>query len=276
MMVTQRGRLLFLFVVLAGAASAVSPATRLKSNYELALQTERLTEAVVANRPRDIYRMFTPAFAAEHSFASFDSAFARWYRGRRVIRASHKVVDIKGPSGHVSSWFVFAGERDYNYVYQNWLNTGHGWELVTLSRILDTSFTFGQTDSLDLAKAAEAGVRYVLSKPGFALFMSGFVRPDTVVMVRLGRPGEGEFRFDSLPLYWTTPAEIRAGARLPRTQFLLNLALVRVIGDIALVTVDVTPTTRDFLGRKRHARGVEIYLQRTGAEWRFLEVGKKW
>ena len=261
--------------MLATAASAVSPAAKLKSNYELALQTERLTEAIVANRPRDVYRMFTPAFAAEHSFASFDSAFERWHRGRRIIRASHKVVDIKGPSGYVSSWFVFEGEHDYNYVWQNWLNTGHGWELVWLSRILDTSFTYGQTDSLDLAKAVEAGVRYVLSKPGLALFKSGFVRPDTVVMVRLGRPGEGEFQFD-LPVYWTTPAEIRAGVRLPRTQFLLNLALVRLTGDMALVAVDVTPTTRDFLGRKRLAQGVEVYLERAGDEWRFSSVGKKW
>ena len=275
MMVTHRGRLLLLFVALAGAASAVSPAARLKSNYELALQTERLTEAVVANRSRDVYRMFTPAFAAEHSFASFDSALNRWYRGRRIIRASHKVVDIKGPSGYVSSWFVFAGERDYNYVYQNWLNTGHGWELVWLRPILDPSFTFGQTDSHQLMKAAEAGLRYILSKPGLALFKSGFSRPDTVVIVGLNRPGEGKFQFD-LPVYWTTPAEIRAGARLPRTQFLLNLALVRLIGDIALVVVDLTPTARDVFGRKSHTRGVEIYLQRNGTEWRFLEVGKKW
>jgi hypothetical protein len=268
-------RVALLAVILATTASAVSPATRLKTNYELALQTERLTEAVVANRPRDVYRMFTPAFAAEHSFASFDSAFTRWYRGRRIVRASHKVVDIKGPSGYVSSWFVFAGERDYNYVYQNWLNTGHGWELVWLSRILDTSFTFGQNDSLELVKASEAGVRYLLSKPGLGLFKAGFRRPDTLVMVRLGRAGEGEYRFD-FPVYWTTPEEIRAGVCLPRSQFLLHLALVRLIGDIALVVVDVTPTGRDFLGRKRHARGVEVYLKRTGSEWRFLEVGKKW
>jgi hypothetical protein len=260
---------------LAGAAWAVSPAARLKSNYELALQTERLTEAVVANRPRDIYRMFTPGFTAEHSFARFDSAFARWSQGRRIVRASHKVVDIKGPSGYVSSWFVFAGDRDYNYVYQNWLNTGHGWELVWLSRILDTSFAYGQRDSLGLVSAAAAGLRYVLSKPGLELFKSGFVRPDTVVIVRLGRPGEGDYGFD-FPVYWTTPQEIHAGVRLPRTQFLLNLALVRLIGDLAVVVVDVTPTTRDFLGRKRHARGIEVYLQRTGKEWRFFEVGKKW
>ena len=260
---------------LPGVVSAVSPAARLKSNYELALQTERLTEAVVADRPRDIYRMFTPGFTAEHSFASFDSAFTRWYRGRRIIRASHKVVDIKGPAGYVSSWFVFAGERDYKYVFQSWLNAGHGWELVTLSHILDTSFTFGQSDSVQLMRAAEAGLRYVLSKPGLALFKAGFTQPDTVVIVGLNRPGEGEFQLDQ-PVYWTTPADIRAGARLPRTQFLLNLALVRLIGDIALVTVDLTPTARDVFGRKRHTRGVEIYLQRTGTEWRFLEVGKKW
>ena len=261
--------------LLAGAASAVSPAAKLKSNYELALQTERLTEAVVANRPRDVYRMFTPGFTAEHSFAEFDSAFARWHRGRRIIRASHKVVDIKGPSGYVSSWFVFAGERDYNYVYQNWLNTGHGWELVWLSRILDTSFSFGQSDSLQLMKASEAGVRYVLSKPGLALFKAGFSRPDTVVIVGLNRPGEGGFQLD-LPVYWITPAEMRAGVRHPRTQFLLNLALVRLIDDIALVVVDVTPTGRDVFGRRLHARGVEIYLRRAGNEWQFLEIGKKW
>lgn len=275
MTVIVRGRLLLLFAALAGAASAVAPATRLKSNYELALQTQRLTEAVVANRPRDIYRMFVPAFAAEHSYASFDSALARWFRGRRIVRASHKVVDIKGPSGYVSSWFVFAGENDYNYVYQNWLNTGSGWELVWLSRILDTSFAFGQNDSLGLVRAAEAGLRYVLSKPGLDLFKSGFVRPDTVVMVRLGRPGEGEYRFD-FPVYWTTPEEIRAGVRLPRTQFLLNLALVRLIGDMALVAVDVTPTGRGFPGRKRRVRGIEVYLERAGNEWRFSAVGKKW
>lgn len=268
-------RVALLATILATAASAVSPAARLKSNYELALQTERLTEAVVANRARDVYRMFTPAFAAEHSFASFDSALSRWYKGRRIVRASHKVVDIKGPSGYVSSWFVFEGERDYNYVYQNWLNTGHGWELVWLSRILDTSFTFGQNDSIELVKAAEAGLRYILSKPGMALLKTGFSRPDTVVIVGLNRPGEGEFQFD-LPVYWTTPEEIRAGVRLPRTQFLLNLALVRLIGDMALVAVDVTPTARDVLGRKRRARGVEIFLRRTGTEWRFLEVGKRW
>ena len=121
---------MFCLFLLAGAASAVSPAAKLKSNYELALQAERLTEAVVGNNSRDIYRMFTPGFVAENSFASFDSAFTRWYRGRRIVRASHKVVDIEGPSGHVSSWFVFEGEHDYNYVYQNWLNTPDGWQLA--------------------------------------------------------------------------------------------------------------------------------------------------
>lgn len=267
--------MLLLVATLATAASAVSPAARLKSNYELALNAQRLTEAVVANRSRDVYRMFAPAFAAEHSFASFDSTFTRWSRGRRIVRASHKVVDIKGPSGYVSSWFVFEGERGYNYVYQNWLNTGRSWQLVWLSRVLDTSFAFGQTDSLELVKAAEAGLSYLLSKPGLELFKAGFVRPDTVVMLRLGRPGEGEFRFD-LPVYWTTPAEMRAGVRPPRTQFLLNLALVRLIGDVAVVAVDVTPTARDILGRKRRARGIEVYLERAGNEWRFTEIGKRW
>jgi hypothetical protein len=268
-------RVALLAAILATAAPAVSPLAKLKSNYELALQTELVTEAVVANRPRDIYRMFTPGFTAEHSFAAFDSALERWYRGRRIVRASHKVVDIKGPAGYVSSWFVFAGERDYNYVYQNWLNTGHGWELVWLSRILDTGFGFGQSDSHQLMKAAEAGLRYILSKPGLAVFKAGFSRPDTVVIVGSNKAGEGDYDL-GLPVFWITPEEMRAGAHVPRTQFLLRLALVRLMGDIALVTVDVTPTARDFLGRKRHQRGVEVYLKRDSTVWHFLEIGKKW
>jgi hypothetical protein len=276
MLAIQKGRLLLLFATLAGAASAVSPAARLKSNYELALQTERLTEALVGNRSRDIYRMFTPPFAAEHSFARFDSALSHWSRGRRIIRASHKVVEIKGPAGYVSSWLVFAGARDYNYVYQSWLNTPHGWQLVWLSRILDSTFSYGQTDSLELVQAAEVGLRYVLSKPGLTQFRSGFRRPDTVVMLRYNRPGEGEFRLDGVPVYWTSMPEILQGGHVPRTQFLLSLALVRLMDDMALVAIDVTPTVRGRDGRTSRRRGIEVYLERAGSTWRYRDIGKVW
>ncbi len=269
---------MLLLAMLVGAAPAISPQARLKSSYELALHAERLTEAVVNNNPRDIYRMFVPAFTAENSFARFDSAFVRWLGGHRIVRASHKVVDVKGPAGYVSSWFVFQGEHDYHYIYQNWLNTSdNGWQLVTMSRVLDTSFSFGQTDSLQLVRAAEAGLSYVLTKPGLARFRAGFFRPDTVVMVRFGRPGEGDFsRLDSLPVYWTTVAQMRQGGHIPRTQFLLNLALVRLMGNVALVVVDVTSTGRDFLGRRHKPRGLEVYVQRVGNEWRYYDVGKRW
>ena len=271
-----RGRLLLLFAALAGAASAVSPAANLKVNYELALQTERLTQALVNNRSRDVYRMFAPQFAAEHSFPRFDSALSRWFRGRRIVRASHRVVEIKGPAGYVSSWLVFEGEKDYNYVYQNWLNTGHGWQLIWLSRILDPSFSYGQTDSLELVNAAGAGLRYVLSTPGLARFRSGYERPDTVVMLRYNRPGEGEYLLDNLPVYWTTMPEILQGGYVPRTQFLLSLALVRLMDDMALVVVDITPTARGPKGQTSRRRGVEVYLERIRGDWRFRDVGKVW
>ena len=276
MMVIQRGRLLLLFASLAGVAFGVSPAARLKSNYELALQTERLTEDLVGNNSRDIYRVFTPAFSAEHSFASFDSALSRWSRGRRIVRASHKVVEIKGPAGYVSSWLVFEGENDYHYVYQNWLNTAHGWRLVWLSHILDTTFAYGQTDSIELARAAEVGLRYVVSKPGLARFRSGFAPPDTVVILRYNRPGEGDYQVDGIPTYWTSMSQMVQGAHAPKTQFLLRLALVRLMDEMALVTVDVIPTGRDQEGKTPRRRGMEVYLERVGGDWRFRDVGKIW
>lgn len=275
-MVIQRGRLLLLFAALAGAAFGVSPAARLKSNYELALQTERLTEDLVSNNSRDIYRVFTPEFSAEHSFASFDSALSRWSRGRRIVRASHKVVEIKGPAGYVSSWLVFEGENDYHYVYQNWLNTAHGWRLVWLSRILDTTFAYGQTDSVELARAAEVGLRYAVSRPGLARFRSRFAPPDTVIILRHNRPGEGDYQVGSIPTYWISKSQLVQGSYVPRTQFLLRLALVRLMDEMALVTVDVIPTARDKKGNTPRRRGMEVYLERVGGDWRFRDVGKIW
>jgi hypothetical protein len=220
--------------------------------------------------------MFTPAFTAENSFAKFDSALIGWCRGRRIVRASHKVVDIKGPSGHVSSWVVFQGEGDYHYVYQNWLNTDRGWQLVWLSRILDSTFVYGQTDSTELVKAAEAGLRYVLSTRGLARFHAGYRRPDTIVIVRRNVPGEGAFDLDSTPIVWTTMPEVLEGARTPRIQFLLGLALVRLMDDMALVTIDLIPASRDRYGRPQRRRGAEVFVQRRQGQWRFHDLGKVW
>jgi hypothetical protein len=265
-----------LLLLSAGAAFAVSPAERLRSNYELAQKTQRLTEAVVNGDSRDIYRMFCPAFTSSHSFARFDSALARWYGGRRIVRATHKVVEVKGPSGYVSSWFVFEGNTDYDYVYQSWLRTGHGWQLVWLSRILNSGFQFGQTDSGQLVRAAEAGLDYVLSPKGLARFHAGFERPDTLVMVRRNRPGEGDFRLNNTVVHWVTMPEILTGAQLPSARFLLGLALVRIVGDVALVTVDLEPTGVRPDGRPRRKRGIEVFVRLQGGKWVFYEAGKVW
>jgi hypothetical protein len=269
-------RLLLIAALSAAAASAETPASRLKSNYGLALKTQQLTEALVRHQSRDVYRMFAPAFAREHSFARFDSALNHWYGGRRVLRASHKVVDIKGPSGYVSSWFVFEGRKDYDYVYQNWLNTGQGWQLLWMSRILDQDFAYGQGDSAALVRIAEAGLRYLLSRAGLAQFKAGYRRPHTVVMLAHSRPGEGEYRLDSGVVKWVTREELGTALGLTQARFYLDLGLVRQMGDIALASFDLTPVERDRNGKPRRPRGMEVYVELVKGAWRFRDVGKIW
>jgi len=271
MTVVSIRRLLLALVALTGAVRPVSPVSRPRSNYELNRLTERLTSALLSHRSRDIYRMLTPAFTAEHSFARFDSALARWLAGRRIVRASHKIVEISGPAGYVSTWAVFEGEQDYEYIYQNWLNTPQGWQLAWLSQVFDTSFAYGQTDSLGLVRAADVGLRYVLSQPGLERFQAGLKRPDTVVIIRRGRPGEGRFGLDSLPFIWVSMEYLSERRHVPASQFFLSLALVRLMGDMAVVVVDLALT-----GAPGRRRGVEVYLERQGKSWRFHDVGKIW
>jgi hypothetical protein len=45
---------------------------------------------------------------------------------------------------------------------------------------------------------------------------------------------------------------------------------------MALVAVDVMPTGRDAKGKPKRRRGMEVYLKRTGEDWRFRDVGKVW
>jgi hypothetical protein len=69
---------------------------------------------------------------------------------------------------------------------------------------------------------------------------------------------------------------MKQGDHVPQVQFVLNLALVRLMDDMALVVVDLTPTGRNVSGRAKRRRGIEVYLERFGDGWRFRDVGKRW
>jgi hypothetical protein len=263
------GRLPVAILLFLGTASSVLPQpSQFKDNYELALRSQAFAEALVENDTRTMYRMFTPAFREQNSFARFDTAFARWGRGRSIVRARRKVVDIQALSGYVSNWVVFAGETDYNYLYGSWVKNGRVWELAWLSRILNQSFQYGQDDSADLRNAAEAALRYLLSPVGWKRLRGRLARPDTVVMVRNEDSGVWFAELDGRPVVWVTGVDSLAISRIP---FAMRFAMGRVFGGLAEVVIDVLCARPELAPRRQ---GLKVYLDKKRGVWKFNSAAR--
>jgi len=248
-----------------------------KPRFRLTLRVQELTAALVNNRSWEMYQLFVPAFRAAVSYQRFDSAFRSWVGGRRVTRASFRVIDVRGLGGHASTYVRFEDEFDYHYVFQSWLNTGTDWQLVWLSNILDQSFDYGRSDTADLRAVAQTALHYLLSPEGLTRLNKGLVVPETVVVVQHGRTEEAVFALDGHTIVWLTPDVIAANRNLPTGQFHCEFGLVRIFGDLALAAVDIVPREQSRPGPLGRRRGMEIYLSRSktsGHSWQFHSVGK--
>ncbi|MEO0085877.1 MAG: hypothetical protein ABIK37_04525 [candidate division WOR-3 bacterium] len=249
-------------------------ALRNRPDYTLGLQAQRFARALVDGQTRDIYRLFVPAFREEIGFARFDSAFRVWRDGRNITRVRNRVIDVRGLGGHASTYVYFGGNRDYEYVYQSWVNTGNGWQLAWLSNILDQTFQYGRSDTAALRSATSAALTWVLSDAGLGHIHRRFVLPETVIVVTQGRHEEGVIPAAGRPLLWLSEEELNA-FRVPDVPFYCELGLVRLFGPTAVAAVDFVPV-REGQPPLDRRRGIEIYLRRENGNWRFESVGKVW
>jgi hypothetical protein len=269
----------------AGAALSFCLAGRLQDNYELGVRTQLFTEALASGRSRDIYWMFCPQFRTENSFQRFDSSFKKWYAGRRVKKASRKVVEVSGVGGYVSTWVVFEGASDYDYLYQSWLHVGRTWQLLWVSRILDNSFQYGTSDTAEVTMITIAALRYALSPRGLNQFHARFRRPDTLVLIRgdgsnhpgpQTGPGENLTRIDNTVLLWMTSDEIRRYKQSHSVRFVMGIVNVRLLGTMATAGIDLYPSDETNKGRFGKRRGMQIYLEKKAGSWAFQSSGKTW
>uniref|UniRef100_A0A7C4GHM9 DUF4440 domain-containing protein n=1 Tax=candidate division WOR-3 bacterium TaxID=2052148 RepID=A0A7C4GHM9_UNCW3 len=259
-----------LFLALGLAAGAL----RNRPDYTLGLQAQRFARALVDGQSRDIYRLFVPAFREEISFARFDSALNAWRQNRQIRRVRNRVIDVRGLGGHASTYIYFGSNRDYDYVYQSWVNAGEGWQLAWLSNILDQTFQYGRSDTHELRSATSAALNWVLSDAGIRRVHRRLVLPDTVIIVTSGRQEEGDLPVAGRPLVWLTEEEL-ARLRLLPAPFYCELGLVRLFGPVAVATVDFVPV-REGQPPLDRRRGIQLYMRREDEQWRFDSVGKVW
>ncbi len=272
----QKGCLRIVLLIVTVAAFGLLRAGRLQDNLELGVRSQQFTEALVAGRSQDIYQLFCPEFRQEHSFARFDSAFQRWFAGRTIARARRRVEEVTGLGGHVSTWVVFERARDYQYLFQSWIRTNTGWQLVWVSRLLDRSFDYGRKDTANVRLVIEAALRHALSPAGLSRLGRNFRRPDTLLMLQRETTAVRIPSVDKTVLIWLTADELTARCRLQPPPFVMAISGVRVLETVAVVAVDLLPSRRRDFGSFGRNRGQQIYLKRTKDGWAFASVGKAW
>ncbi len=265
-----------LLLGLAAGTALLFGAVKPRNLSQLERRSQELTEALVGGRAQDAYLMFLDAFRDENRFSRFDSALSAWYAGRKINRARSRVIDIRGLGGHASTWIVFEDEDDYSYVYQKWFQSGNGWQLMWLSRILDRSFYYGTSDTAELDAVSEAALRYLTTEEGLARMSRRISPPDIVVAVQPGRKDSGPGQIQGCPVLWLTREETRHVELAPDVTFFYQFATVRILGELALATVDLRPFDPDRPGPIGRRRAIELFLKQQDGTWQIHSIGKTW
>jgi hypothetical protein len=258
-------------------AVAVVRATEPKPEYQLMLRAQQVSSALMNNDTRTIYELFVPAFRQEIPFARFDSAVRTWHQGRRIARINTRLIDTRGRGGHISTYLYFSGEKKYDYLYQSWLFTDAGWQLVWISRILNQSFQFGSQDTPTMRKVALTALDHAFSRNGLKkVHLLDLPLPDTIFVFQTLFPPESVTYLKQQPLVWLDDDQ-DPKQRLPRSiPYYCQLGQVRILGSLALTAVDfypVAPAGKKALGRNR---SLEIYLKNEDQQWLFDSFGKLW
>ncbi len=264
------GRLLSALLVLAAAAEAF-PELIPKRYFQLNQRCQEVARLLARGDSRLLYDRFVPQFRADVPYARFDSSVRAWYRGGRLKRVRAQLIDVRGLGGHASTWVFFDGEPTYRYVYQNWLYTDAGWQLLWLSNVLDRSMQFGDRDSAALLAVAQAALDHITAPGRIVELGPGLLLPDTVVVSWPG-PAPG-FRA-SRPVRTVTPAT--ENALMPRVPYYFRFGQIRVLGDIATCALDVRPTKWRVPGGPRNTRSLQFYFDRRGSSWLLNSSGKRW
>ena len=268
------GRILSLLLLATVAAIAI-PESRPRSWYELEHRVDDFTEALVAGRPRALFRMFVPQFQEETGFARFDSALDAWHRGRRVRIGRGKVMGVHGLGAYTATWTVFVDADDYNYVFQSWIYTDHNWQLTWLSGILDPSFNYGDRDRAAVRAVRAAMLDWLVTGGGVEQIKSGLRVPDTVLVVDPDAT-PAAFPLCGRTTVVRTPARMRTSDGIPSVPYAFRFALTRVFGTVAICAVDLKPVDRSLPGAIRRLHGIQAFLKHDKGAWRYQSTGKIW
>jgi hypothetical protein len=255
---------------------------------QLGRRAEELARALKSGATDRIYRLFNSSFRAEFSARELDSVFQVWRRGRTVNRIVTSHREILGPSGMVSTHVFFKDAandtaqslipgtrlpRTADFVFQTWLRTSRGWELLWLSKILDPiEMDYGRTDTVSLREILQLGLTQIITKGGMESLTGVMEGPRRVVLQSRG-VSDRQLTLPGREVIWLEKDSIEAYRRRLGVDYYIDIQPLRILKEIAIGTFDIVPLTQDGPTRRRSIR--MLFVQK-GGRWRFADYGTVW
>jgi hypothetical protein len=249
------------------------------AEFASALRSERYDRA---------YRLFNAAFRAEIPEADFGRAVRGWLRGRRVSRVLTTHVQVQGLSGLISSNLYFysnvqdtsredqpdARRNAEDFLFQYWLRTGAGWELMWLNKALDpVAMDYGRKSEGVLQEILPLALEEIVTRRGLE-GQTGMTSLSNYVIL-LSRTGHE--RRPSLPnksVLWLSEDSIRSLSRRRPLDYYIDIQPLRVINDVAVGTFDIVPLSRAVASPRR--RSIKLFFVKRGDNWEFANYGSNW
>ena len=244
--------------------------------------------ALKTGRYERAYRLFNAAFRAEVPLPDFSRAVRDWIKGRRVNRVLTTHVELRGVSGLISSNVYYsplsssASHEDSasfprtgeDFLFQYWLRTSAGWELMWLNKALDPiAMDYGRKDTIAMYEIMQLALEEIILQQGLEN-QTGLVSMMNYVVL-LSRTGtERRLTLPDRNVLWLSDDSIRSLGRRRKLDYYIDVQQTRVINDVALGTFDIIPLAVGGVSRRR--RSVKLFFTKRQGQWSFAGYGAGW
>lgn len=241
--------------------------------------------ALNAGRVDRIYRLFNSDFRDELTEAELAEGVRLWLAGRKVRRIVITHIEVSGLSGLVSSNVYFersdstrtASGPAEDYLFQSWIRTRQGWQLLWLNKILDpVAQDYGRRDTGAIREIIQLSLDEVVTRTGLERTLGVAVGGAPIVLLSHGA-ADRAVSLAGRDVLWLTREEIAARQQQLGITFYIDIQPIRVLKHIAIGTFDVIPLYPSPDGRRR-PRSIKLFLVRESAhgKWEFADYGSRW
>lgn len=243
-------------------------------------------DAFADGRFDEVYRLFNSDFRDEVPEARLDSALNLWLAGRNVHRVGITHIEITGPSGMVSSNIYFdepapgsepATIPESEYLFQSWIRTAEGWQLLWLSKVLDPiALNYGHRDTAALQEILQLALDEIITRTGLEQKLGVSSGTAPIVLLSHGS-SDRVISLAGRNVLWLSHEEIQGRYRELGISFYIDVQPIRVLKRLAIGTFDIISLPRGGVTPQR-TRSIKLLFVRDSehGKWEFADYGAKW